>query len=197
MLQVGLRTTAGIFLALGVSTTAEAAGSTVNGKVSAKRAKNAVSAVISLEGGKSALEIPAEPVKMDQKNQTFLPFVLPVVKGTSVEFLNSDNTGHNVFSPDGEKYDLGNWGKGESRTYKFTKPGVYTQLCKMHPSMIAYIVVLDTPYFAVSKADGSFSIPDVPPGKYTVKVWHERKKAKPSTLTVVAGEQASLEIALR
>jgi plastocyanin len=166
----------------------------ISGKLSAKRAKYAKNAVVYLEGASGKYSAPAKPVQMDQKNQTFIPFVLPVLVGTTVQFLNNDNTGHNVFSPDGEKYDLGNWGKGESRTYKFEKKGVYTQLCKMHPSMIAYVVVLDNPHFAVTGSDGSFVIKDVPAGEYTVKVWHERKKAAPSKVTVPASGDVQIEL---
>ncbi|MCI0526835.1 MAG: hypothetical protein L0Y56_05185, partial [Nitrospira sp.] len=72
---------------------------------------------------------PATPVDMDQKGKVFIPYILPVLVGTTVNFLNSDGFDHNVFSPDGEKYDLGTWGKGEVRGFQFKKPGVYTQLC--------------------------------------------------------------------
>ena len=131
---------------------------------------------------------------MDQRNQEFIPFVLPVVKGTTVEFLNNDNSGHNVFSPDGEKYDLGTWPKGEMRSYTFEKTGTYAQLCKMHASMLAFIVVLESPYFAVTSKDGAFQIDNVPPGTYTLKIWHERGDAEPASVTVRAGEMATLEL---
>ena len=80
----------------------------------------------------------------------FIPFALPVVKGSTVTFLNNDNTGHNVYSPDHEKYNLGKWSKGQTRKRKFSRLGVYTQLCKMHPSMLAYVIVLQNPYFVVT-----------------------------------------------
>lgn len=181
-----------VALIFGVALPAQAG--VVTGSLSAKKSKDAKNAVVYLEGSAVKLEAPTEPVKMDQKDQTFVPFVLPVVKGTTVEFLNNDNTGHNVFSPDGETYDLGKWDKGESKSYKFEKAGVYTQLCSMHPSMIAYIIVLETPYFAVTGEDGSFTIENVPAGDYTVKVWHERKKIDPTKVTVPA--EGSAQVAL-
>lgn len=166
----------------------------ISGKLTASRAKYAKNAVVYLEGAAGTFAPSAEPVAMDQKNQVFVPFVLPVLKGSTVKFLNSDNTGHNVFSPDGEEYDLGSWGKGESRDYTFKKAGAYTQLCKMHPSMIAYVVVLENPFFAVTGEDGSFEIKDVPAGEYTVKTWHERKKVAPAPVKVP--ESGTVEVAL-
>ncbi|MHB8875649.1 MAG: beta-sandwich domain-containing protein [Myxococcaceae bacterium] len=173
---------------------ASAAG-TISGKLAAKNAKFLKNAVVYVEHAASSG--PAKTVQMDQKGQVFIPFVLPVVKGSTVEFLNNDDTGHNVFSPDGEKFDLGVFTKDQSRKYPITREGAYTILCKMHPSMIAYIVSLQNPHFAVTSDDGSFTIPDVPPGEYTLKVWHERKKAEPVKVTVPATGTATAKLELR
>jgi len=119
------------------------------------------------------------PVKnpvMDQKNMTFIPHVLAIQAGTTVDFLNSDEVRHNVFSPSREKYNLGTWPQGGIKQRRFDKKGVYTQLCNVHPEMEAFIVVLDTPYFTVTKEDGSFEIAGVPAGRYTVRAWHEKLK---------------------
>lgn len=129
------------------------------------------------DGGRT-YQPPARAVELDQQKLTFLPRLLPVVRGTTVTFKNSDPMEHNVFSPDFEKYDLGRWGQGDVRTYTFDKQaGVYTQLCNLHPEMIAYIVVLDNPYFAVvSEPSGRFVIRNVPAGVHNLKVWGERLK---------------------
>ncbi len=119
---------------------------------------------------------PSRDQRMDQKKMTFVPHVLPVVVGTTVSFTNSDAVGHNVYSPDNETYNLGTWPKGESRPYTFKKTGVYTQLCSIHPEMQAFIIVLQNPFFAVTKAGGHFTIPNVPPGEYVLKVWGEKLK---------------------
>ncbi len=119
---------------------------------------------------------PAQHALMDQKRMTFVPHVLPIVVGTTVDFLNSDAVSHNVFTPDHETYNLGTWPKGEKHSYTFKKPGVYTQLCSIHPEMLGFIVVLQNPHFAVTKTDGRFSITNVPAGQYTLKVWGEKLK---------------------
>ena len=86
-----------------------------------------------------------------------------------MRFLNSDPTPHNVFSPDCEKYNLGTWPQGQSKDHAFAKctkfPCVYTQLCRVHPEMEGFVVVLQNPYFAVSDKDGHFEIKGVPAGR--------------------------------
>src|ERR1039457_1300204 len=92
-------------------------------------------------------KVPDKHVLLDQKKMTFIPGVLPVLVGTTVDFHNGDPMNHNVFSPDGEGYNLGTWPPGENRSYTFKKAGVYTQLCSIHPEMEGFIVVLQNPYF--------------------------------------------------
>ena len=130
---------------------------------------------------------PSEPAIMDQKNLEFVPHILPILIGTEVEFRNSDDVLHNIFTPDAcpEKFDLGSWAKGKVKRHRFDKAGCQTVLlCNVHPAMEAYVVVLETPYFTVSARDGNYEINNVPPGKYTLKVWHERFKGTDSTIVV-------------
>ena len=133
---------------------------------------------------------------MDQKGMTFIPHVLPVVKGTTVKFLNSDPYAHNVFSPEG-KYNLGTWPTGQTRDHKFDKPGVYTQLCRVHPEMEAFIVVLDTPYFTVTDKTGKYTIKGVPAGKYTLVAWSEKLKEGKQAVTVENGKSVTVDLTLR
>lgn len=142
-------------------------------------------------------EPPAAPPVVDQKGKVFLPAVLPVLVGSSVDFLNSDSFEHNVFSPEAD-YNLGNWGQGERRSYTFKQAGVYTQLCKLHPEMMSYVVVVKTPYFALADSSGQFVIPGVPVGSWKLKVWNERLKSKQLgqsfPVTVSSGGQAAVDI---
>lgn len=139
---------------------------------------------------------PAQKPKMDQIQMVFIPHVLPILLGTTVEFHNSDNVLHNVFtpSPAGDKVNLGTWPKGVVKTYTFKKPGIVAILCNVHPEMSAYIVVVETPYFDVTDKDGKFSIKDVPAGDYTLAVWHERLK-KNLTQSVKVPEKGSVQVA--
>ena len=172
------------------------AGSAITGTVTAKKKKYIKNTVVYLEKV-PGVHKPTKPATIDQKDQTFIPFVTPIVVGTKVRFLNSDNMVHNVFSPSGEKYDLGNWDKGGVRTRIFKKKGVYKQLCKLHPAMRAYVIVLQNPYFAVTKKDGSFTIANVPGGTYKLAVWNKRKKAAPMPVKVDAKGKKIIEIKLR
>ncbi len=160
----------------------------IKGKVTTKSGKSIKDAVVYIEkiAGKTFAPPEVHPV-VDQKNLTFLPHVLPVLVGTTVDFLNSDDVLHNVFSPDKcvDKFNLGSWPKGKTRSFTFENTGcVSVLLCNVHPEMEAYIIVIDTPYYAVSQENGSYVMKDVPPGKYTLKVWHNKLKGENVDITV-------------
>ena len=163
------------------------------------RAGGAANLVVYIAEAPGSFPASAEHPVMDQKKMTFLPHVLPVVIGSTVDFVNSDSVGHNVFSPDNEGYNLGTWPKGERRSYTFKKVGVYAQLCSIHPEMGAFVLVLQNPFFATTKADGHFTIPDVPPGHYVLKVWGEKLKKADKTRTFpveVGGAKTTIAISL-
>lgn len=159
----------------------------ITGKVKAKGAKNAGNTIIYIDkiDGK-IFPAPTEPLLMDQKDITFYPHVLPILKGSTVDFLNSDDVLHNVFTPDGcaGKFNLGSWPKGEKKSYKFEEECVSVMLCNVHPEMEAWVVSLETPYFTVTDKKGNYTIKDVPPGKYTLKVWHKKLSADEVEITV-------------
>lgn len=169
----------------------------IHGKVSCKGVRDSGDAVVYVTAvpGKT-FPAPKEHARVDQANLVFSPHVLPVLVGTTVDFLNSDAVLHNVFSPDAcaEKFNLGTWPKGEIRSYQFKKDCVATLLCKVHPEMEGFVVAVPTPYFAVTKADGSYRIADVPDGAYTVKVWHPKLKATQKAVTVAGATAAEFEI---
>ena len=173
-----------------------ASGTAVSGTVKVTGATSSADAVVYVQNAPAAAT-PAKPLSMDQRQMQFVPHVLPVVSGTTVKFLNDDPTAHNVFSPDNEKFNLGTWPKGQSKDYTFNKctkfPCVYTLLCRVHPEMEGYIVVLQNPYFAVSSKDGRYTIDDVPAGTYTLAVWHQKGKAQPKPLKVEAGKPSTVD----
>jgi plastocyanin len=135
--------------------------------------------------------------RMQQKNKQFHPHVLALPVGAAVEFPNDDPFFHNVFSLyKGKRFDLGLYEAGRSRTVRFERPGVSFVFCNIHPQMSAYVVALETPYYAVSDARGQVTIPNVPPGRYRLEVWYERAEsselAKLSRDVVVEGPNPSL-----
>jgi hypothetical protein len=116
--------------------------------------------------------------RMVQKDKQFHPHVLAVPVGAPVEFPNLDPWFHNVFSMyKGEKFDLGLYESGSSRTVYFDRPGVSFVFCNIHPEMSAYVLALATPYFAVSDTRGQIRIAEVPPGRYRLEVWFERAES--------------------
>jgi plastocyanin len=163
-----------LLLAIAGDSQARAAGGAITGTV--KIRGTATPAVVYVESAPSTAAAPAAHARMDQHGMKFVPTLLPIVVGTTVDFANSDTVGHNVFSPDGEGYNLGTWGKGETKSYTFKKPGVYTQLCSVHPEMEAFVVVLANPYFAVTDKDGAFSLSGVPDGHYALRVFAKKLK---------------------
>ena len=130
------------------------------------------------------LDIDISPV-VDQINMTIIPHILPIQVGTLVNFVNSDEVYHNIFSlSPPRKFDLGRYGKGGKKTIKFKKPGEVRVFCDIHPHMNSVILVLPNNYFASVYADGRFIIKDVPEGKYKIHAWHETYPESIRTLSV-------------
>jgi plastocyanin len=171
-------------------------GSAITGEIAARSPKARAGVVVHLDKVPGTFRPPAKPAQLDQKGMTFIPHILAVQKGTTVVFANHDSVSHNVFTPDGEKYNLGSWGQGQSKTHTFGATGVYHQLCNVHPEMGAVIVVLENPYFAVSGADGKFQIEGVPPGTYTLKTWSEKGAETSRQVIVTAGAPTNIHIEL-
>ena len=140
--------------------------------------------------GKTVAKPGKAPV-ISQKALRFVPHVMAVPVGASVDFLNGDNVQHNIFWPaiSGNKklaHSLGTWPKGQTRAFQFTTPGIVPLLCNVHPEMSAYIIVTPTPYLAETDDNGSFEISDVPDGSYTVTAWHEGYKTQSKPVTVAS-----------
>jgi plastocyanin len=142
---------------------------------------------------------PAPPVKavLHQEHETFVPHVLPITRGSTVEFPNDDPIFHNVFSlSSAASFDLRRYPHGQSRSQQFPKAGIVKVFCHIHSHMSATILVLDHPYFAVPGADGAFELPNVPPGEYTLVGWHERVGERRSRVRVERGKAATVNLAL-
>jgi plastocyanin len=160
-----------------------------------KPSRDLGAAVVYLEGSAAA----ARPVTADIaiNNKEFVPRVVVVPVGSTVRFPNHDPFDHNVFSgSEPNPFDLGQYGRGEAKGWTFTAPGLTRIFCNVHPRMVAFVEVMAGPYFAQPAADGSFVIPDVPPGRYVVHAWHERSPEATRELTVSAAGASDVELEL-
>ena len=134
---------------------------------------------------------------IEQRNETFVPRVLAVTRGAVVAFPNEDPYFHNVFSLSGAAtFDLGRYPQGQSKEARFTKAGLVKVYCHIHSHMSATILVLDHPYFAAPNADGTFTLPDVPPGRYTIVGWHERVGERTGVVQVEPRGTATIALSL-
>jgi plastocyanin len=174
---------------------AASAGS-ISGKVSGVSGESVV--YVDTIAGKTFPAPTAKPV-IDQKGLMFVPHIVAVQQGTTVEFLNSDKVAHNVFWPSvgGNKkltHNLGTWPQGEKRPFKFDNPGAVPLLCNVHPEMAGYVVVAPTPYFALTDKSGDYKIENVPDGSYTVTAWHEGAKNSSKPVTVAGDSKADFTL---
>lgn len=140
---------------------------------------------------------PTKNAIVDQVRMTFVPHVLPVLAGTTVDFPNSDSTRHNVFSPSKiKKFNLGTYPAGITKKVTFDKTGIVSLLCNVHPEMSAFVVVLQNPYYAMPEKSGRFKIPNIPTGNYTLVVWHPKFKEKRIEVSVPREGSINLDISL-
>jgi plastocyanin len=126
--------------------------------------------------------------RMDQRAEQFVPRVLAITVGSTVDFPNSDKTFHNVFSLSRIRtFDLGRFPPGRTGAVRFDRPGIVPVFCDIHSHMSAYILVFSHPFFAVSDNDGRYEIHAIPPGTYSLRVWSELGTAAPRRVTVADG----------
>jgi plastocyanin len=169
-----------------------ASAGTISGKVSGAKGESVV--YVEAVTGKT-FPAPSQHVTVNQKGLMFVPHIVVVQVGTTVEFLNSDSVAHNVFWPSigGDKklgHNMGTWPQGEKRNFTFDKPGAVPLLCNVHPDMAGYIVVSPTPYFATTDKTGAYHIDNVPDGTYTVTFWNEGTKPHSGQVTVSGDTKA-------
>jgi plastocyanin len=146
--------------------------------------------------------VPGPPSKPEtkaihQKDLTFSPGLMVVVKGSTVDFPNDDKVFHNVFSVSkGAKFDLGLYKSGTTKSVTFKEAGVVDVYCNIHPQMAAKIKIVDSVYYAVTGPDGAFKIKNVPPGTYPIVGWQAHGKEYRGEVTVPSGGTAQVQIAL-
>jgi plastocyanin len=177
-------------LALSASATYSRAAD-IKGKVTAQGLRSAENIAVYVDTipGKT-FQPPAQHLTMDQVHLAFAPHVMIALKGSTVDFKNEDPVGHNVYWPainHNRKlaHNMGTWPQGQSKPFTFNDLGDVPLLCNVHPEMSGYIIVVPTPYFALTDKEGAFDIKNVPAGQYTLKTWSE--EAKPITQAVTVG----------
>ena len=158
-----------------------------------KGIKDVVASLPGIQKGK-ALEKPAKPPVLDQKNCEYHPYAQIFPVNTTLEILNSDDVLHNVKTEPGSKttFNVAQPKFKRKITQEFKNPEIVQVECNVHGWMNAILVVADNPYYALTDANGSFKITDVPPGKYTLKVWHSKLGEQTKDVTVGPKEEVKV-----
>jgi plastocyanin len=167
----------------------------VKGKVKAQDMRSAENIVVYIDSipGKT-FPPPVQHAVVDQIQMEFVPHVLVIVKGTTVNFLNDDPVPHNVYWPAINHdrklaHNMGTWPEGIVKSFRFDTLGDVPLLCKVHSEMAGFIVVVPTPYFAITDKAGNYTIKDVPPGEYVLKTWSEEAKPAVQAVTIQYGAE--------
>jgi plastocyanin len=141
--------------------------------------------------------LPPRNVNIQQEHETFVPHVVAITRGSTVEFPNEDPIYHNVFSlSSGAAFNLGRYPHGDSRTRAFPKSGIVKVYCQIHSHMSATIRIFDHPYFTIPQTGGSFELTNIPPGEYTLVGWHERVGERTQSVRVERGKATTVVIKL-
>jgi plastocyanin len=176
------------------SASAFADGGTITGTVDAKPSKflkDTIVYVKQVPGTKLA----AKTIEVDQKGMEFVPHIVLAAVGDTVKFQNHDKVDHNVMSSDGG-YDLGTWGGGQEKDHAFKTEGVFAQVCKLHPEMLAYVFVGQNRFASTVDDKGTFTITGLPAGTYELDVWNPKLKAAAQKVTVTTDKPAAANFSL-
>ena len=175
------------------------AGGTITGKVSCKGVKDAKDTIVYVEKMDGQFAPPEAHAIMDQQNLTYVPHVLPLLAGTTVDFPNSDTVRHNVFSPPGSTkvFNLGTYDVGVIKTVIFDAIGETPLLCNVHAEMSGYVVALQNPYFVLTDKTGAYTIKDVPSGKYMITTWHEKLRSASQEIEVKDDASTTVNLELK
>jgi plastocyanin len=175
-------------VALPVPPTAVARGNIV-GTVTTKPASLQSQAVVYLEDGPSE-DTPGhlQTVTIANRQMNFIPYVSVVAVGGKAVFANEDPFPHNVFSPDNEKFNMGNIPQNGAHVRLFKNPGAYSLLCNLHPGMLGYLLVTPSTWAARPDAKGKFTMKHVPSGTYKITAWAPRQTPVTESVTVADGD---------
>ena len=185
----------------------------IKGSIKAQGLRSPENIVVYLTKAPAAdLDLSKAKFVMDQRNLEFRPHVLPVLVGSTVQFPNNDEVDHNIFSMSRtKKFNLGSYKPGDSKAVIFDKPGIVELRCDVHAEMAAYILVMKSPYFAVTDKKGNYRIPDaaylqqvgladlpqLAPGKYVIKTWHEKLKTQKKSVMVPENGDLTVQLNLK
>ena len=175
-------------------------GGAITGTVKCKRVRYPENVVVYIEKiGDNKFPAPEEHGVVDQFNLTFVPHVIAVQIGTTIDFPNSDSVRHNVLSPPDcpIQFNLGTYDVGVVKHVTFDKPGEIPLLCNVHAEMSAFVLVLENPYFSLTEKDGVFKIENVPAGTYKLSAWHERLRTITKDVTIEAGKTTSVDFQMK
>ena len=141
--------------------------------------------------------VPPMRAEIRQRNENFVPHIIAVTVGSTVDFPNDDPIYHNVFSLSRTKtFDLGRFPQGKSRGEVFDKPGVVKVFCQIHSHMSATVMVFNHPWFAIPEEEGTFELPNVPLGMHQITAFHERLGDTTQQLQVEPGRAATVDFVL-
>lgn len=153
--------------------------------------------VVFLKDAPPVEDLPVKRAEMRQQDERFVPTVIAITRGSTVDFPNFDPFFHNVFSLSGAAtFDLGRYAQGEARPRRFTRAGVVKVYCHLHSQMSGVVMVFDHPYFTMAREDGEFVLPAVPAGRYTLNAWHKRAGENGVRVIVEAGRMATAALTL-
>jgi hypothetical protein len=140
---------------------------------------------------------PPGPVAITQKDQEFSPYVTPIVVGTKVVFPNLDNVQHHVYSVSpAKRFEIPLYIGDSKETIVFDRPGIVTLGCNIHDWMVAYVIVLSTPYYAKTGSDGTAEVSGLPPGHYRLEVWHPRAGTVSRDLVIAESSETTQVISV-
>jgi plastocyanin len=166
-------------------------------KPAARLGSELTNVVVFIQNAPRLAPLPVTRARILQENETFIPRVVAITRGSAVDFPNGDPFFHDVFSLSrSATFDLGSYPKGQTKSHVFRRAGLVKVYCHIHSHMSASIMVFDHPYFTIPKADGTFALEAIPEGSYQISAWHERIGEHRQSIHVEAGRTSEIQFAL-